>query len=57
MANEVGDVEGEEVAGGKEAGDGLQVDVVGVEEVGLGPAEFFDSGISGFAGLGGIGSR
>jgi hypothetical protein len=37
LSNQVGDVEGEEVAGIQKAADRLQVDVIGVEKVGQRP--------------------
>ena len=44
-ADEVGHVEGEEVAGGEEAVHGLEADVVGVDVVGPRPAQRADGGI------------
>jgi hypothetical protein len=39
LSGEVGDIDRKEVAAGEEGLDGLEADVVGIHEVGLGPAE------------------
>ena len=51
LADHVGDVEGEEVARSEEALDSVEVDVVGIEEVGLRPAEFLHRRVGRLAGL------
>ncbi len=51
LADHLSDVEGEEVAGREEALDGGEVDVVGIEIEGRGPAKLLDGGIGGLAGL------
>jgi hypothetical protein len=56
LADEIGDVDGVEVAGGEEAADGFKSDVVGVEEVRQGPVERLDGGIGGDADRGGFGA-
>lgn len=56
FADVICDVEGEEVAGGDEAVDGGEVDVVGIEEVFSGPAEVGDGFVSGIAGGLGLGA-
>ena len=50
LGDEVGDVDGEEVGDADEALDGLQADVVGVEEVRSGPAERLHGGVGRGAG-------
>ena len=50
----VGDVDGEEVAGLDEAFVGLQVDVIGIDEVRRVPAQFGDGRIDRGTGLGGL---
>ncbi len=52
----VGDVEREEIAGRDEAIDGGEVDVVGVQQIFVGPAEVGDGLVGGFACLGGLGA-
>jgi hypothetical protein len=42
LTNEIGDIDGVEVAGRKEAADGLQCDMVGVAKIGMLPIERFD---------------
>ncbi len=50
FADVIGDIEGEEITWGDEAVHGLEIDVVGIEQVGAGPAEIFDRGIGSIAG-------
>ena len=54
LADHLGDIESEEVAGREEALDRGEIDVVGIEIEGRGPAKFLDGGIGGLAGLRGI---
>ena len=49
LANEVGHVDGEKVAGIKEATYGFKGDVVGIKKVGQLPVERLDGGIGGLA--------
>src|SRR5260221_11486039 len=56
LTDEVGNVEGEEIARGEEAIGGDGGDVVGVEEVGEGPVEGLDGGVGGLARGGGLGA-
>ncbi len=57
LPDQVGDVDGEEVARREEARDGLQIDMVGVEEVGLRPAERLHGIIGCGARLAGLGAN
>ena len=57
LADVVGDVEREEIAGRDEAVHGGEVDVVGVEQVFAGPAEVGHRLVGGLAGLGWARSR
>jgi hypothetical protein len=56
LADVVGDVEREEIAGRDEAVHGGEVDVVGIQQVFAGPAEVGDRLVGGLAGLGGLGA-
>ena len=56
LGDEVGDVDGEEVGDADETLDGLQADVVGVEEVRGGPAEGLHGGVGRGAGAGRLGA-
>ena len=56
LGDEVGDVDGEEVGDADEALDGLQADVVGIEEVRSGPAEGLHGGVGRGAGARRLGS-
>ena len=56
LSDEVGNIDGEEVGDADETLDGLQADVVGVEEVGGGPAEALHGGVGRSAGAGRLGA-
>ncbi|MEY3911676.1 MAG: hypothetical protein RLY37_1144, partial [Verrucomicrobiota bacterium] len=56
LGDEVGDIDSKEVGDADETLDGLQADVVGVEEVGGGPAEGLHGGVGRGAGAGRLGA-
>ena len=56
LCDEIGDIDGEEIGDADETLDGLQADVVGVEEVGGGPAEGLYGGVGRGAGAGRLGA-
>jgi hypothetical protein len=53
-ADEVGDIESKEVAGVEKAADGIVINMIGVEVVGIRPLEGADGGIGGGAGARGL---
>jgi hypothetical protein len=56
LADEVGNVDGVEIAGGDEALDGGEIDVLGVAEILFRPAKLFDSVVGGRASAGRFGT-